>query len=47
LDALTTGEEKTPIGRINKTKTEGKPKKTIIENVFGSYLCNYCIKLFN
>ncbi|CAD8082977.1 unnamed protein product [Paramecium primaurelia] len=41
LDALSTGEENTHIGRINKTKTNGKPKRTIVENIFGSYLCNY------
>lgn len=42
LDALSTGEEQLVAGRIRKTKTDGKPKRTIVENVFGSYLCNYC-----
>lgn len=44
-DALSTGEEKVMKARGETSdNTEGKSKMTVIENIFGSYLCNYRIK---
>jgi hypothetical protein len=40
LDALSTSEERQ---LTNKHTTAGKAKVTGVENIFGSYLCNYRI----
>lgn len=43
IDALSMGEEKiTKHHNTNESEFKGKLKVTYIENVFGSYLCNYC-----